>query len=135
MPASLPRPPERNADGSPRSDCGTFHPYHRKTRNFDGDEATTSKKRAEELPPARTGLRRRPRRLDAPANAHEQPQRAPGVPRRPYPEPGPEPALYRIDQRVRPVEPRHHALVEPAEPGKLQQLRPRQVEDEGGDAE
>ena len=36
---------------------------------------------------------------------------------------------------MRPGEPHQHVVVEPAEPGELQQLRPRQLEDEGGDAE
>jgi hypothetical protein len=31
-------------------------------------------------------------------------------------------------------EPEHHVVVEPAEPGQLQELRPRHLEDEGRDA-
>jgi hypothetical protein len=46
-----------------------------------------------------------------------------------------EAALDRIDQLVRPSEPCDHALVEPPEPFQLQQLRPRQVEDERRHAE
>ena len=46
-----------------------------------------------------------------------------------------DPLLDRIDQVVRPVEPHQHVLVEPAEPADLQQLRPRRLEHEGGDAD
>ena len=64
----------------------------------------------------------------------QQPHRSPGALRREHAQPLPDLFLVRIGQRVRPFQPHQHVLVEPAEPGELQQLRPRQLEDEGGDA-
>ena len=46
-----------------------------------------------------------------------------------------DPPLDRVDQLVRPVEPRQHVLVEPAEPGQLQQLGLGHLEHEGGDGD
>src|SRR5215470_8905187 len=41
----------------------------------------------------------------------------------------------RLDQLMGPGEPHDHVIVEPAEPGKLKQLGPGQIEDEGHDPE
>ncbi len=64
----------------------------------------------------------------------EQPHRAASVLRCQHAKPLPHPCLDRIDQAVRPFEPDQHVLVEPAKPPQLQEFRPRQLEDEGGDA-
>src|SRR5438105_2376421 len=71
----------------------------------------------------------------APAHPHEVAIEPPGIARAQHVGVLANPPLDRIDHGVRPVEAAHHQRVEPREPGELHQLRPRELEHEGGHAE
>src|SRR5436190_23202582 len=68
------------------------------------------------------------RSTHSPPDAAQQAQRAPAVLLGKPASPEPDAHLDRVDQRVRPLDPIKHQLVEAAEPGHLQQLRARHVE-------